>query len=90
MLFVATLKRKDLSPKETMARRLNWSYPEGVKLIAEYWLQGSDLATISILETDDHAAILAVTTTWADAFDIKISPAMTAEDGMAIAKKMMG
>jgi hypothetical protein len=42
MLFVAFLEATDGTPAERIARRAEWQYPEGIKLIAEYWLQNDD------------------------------------------------
>ncbi|NIO68995.1 MAG: DUF3303 domain-containing protein [Anaerolineae bacterium] len=88
MLFVALLKATGGTPKETIARRAQWQYPEGVRVVAEYWLQGNPVV-ISIIEADSIAPIMAVTTEWGDVFDITVLPAITAEDGLQLAKQMM-
>ena len=90
MLFVATLKSRGQSPKETIARRMNWQYPEGVKVIGEYWPQTAASTVVSIFEADSIEQIMPITVDWGDAFEINISPAIRAEEGMALAKKMMG
>jgi len=90
MLFVALLTaRGSVPPKETIARRAQWQYPEGVRVVGEYWLQG-DPTVISILEADSVAPIMAVTTEWGDAFSITVLPAVTAEEGLELAKQMKG
>jgi hypothetical protein len=88
MLFVASLRARNGSPQETIARRAQWQYPEGVRVVGEYWLQG-DPTVLSIIEADSVAPIMAITTQWADAFDITVLPAVTAEEGLALAKQMM-
>jgi uncharacterized protein with GYD domain len=88
MLFVALLKATGGTPKETTARRVQWQYPEGVRVVAEYWLQGNP-RVISIIEADSIAPIMAVAIEWGDVFDITVLPAITAEDGLELAKQMM-
>ena len=89
MLFVAVLRPTAGTPEERIARRAQWNYPEGVKLVAEYWLQASDPDVVSIFEADSVAPIMAITAEWGDVFDITVVPAITAEEGLELAKQMM-
>lgn len=90
MLFVAQLEVKgDSTPAERIGRRAEWQYPAGIKVIAEYWLQTDGYSVISILETDDNAPIFGLTAQWGDVFNIKVSPALTAEQGLQLAQQMM-
>jgi hypothetical protein len=89
MLFVAIINAKAGSPKERITRRAQWQYPEGVKPIAEYWLQTASPSVVSIFEADNIAPIMATTTEWGDVFDINVFPAITASDGLKLAKQMM-
>jgi uncharacterized protein with GYD domain len=89
MLFVALLEVTGGTPEERTARRAEWQYPEGIRLIAEYWLQDDDYAVVSIFEADDNAAIFAVYAQWGDVFNIKVMPAVTAEQGLKLAQQMM-
>ena len=89
MLFVALLKVRGGTPPENIARRAQWQYPEGIKQVAEYWLQTSDPTVITIYEAESIAPIMAISTEWGDVFDITVVPAITAEDGLALAKQMM-
>jgi hypothetical protein len=82
MLFVAQLEVKGGTSEERFARRAEWQYPEGVNLIAEYWLQTDGVSVISIVETDDNDAIDAIVAQWGDVYNIKVSPAVTAEKGL--------
>ena len=89
MLVVALFKVKAGTPEERMARRLQWQYPpQGVKKIAEYWLQTTDPAVIAVAEADSVAQMMASTAGWHDVFDITIVPAVTAEEGLEIARRM--
>lgn len=90
MLFVAQLEVKGGTPEERFARRAKWQYPEGVNLIAEYWLQTDDVSVISIVETDNNDDIDAIVAQWDDVYNIKVSPAVTAEQGLNLAQQMMG
>ena len=90
MLFVALLEVKGSNaPAERIARRAEWLYPAGVKVIAEYWLQTDGYSVISIMETDNNADIFAISAEWGDVFNVKVSPAVTAEQGLQLAQKMM-
>lgn len=89
MLFAVLLKVRAGTVKERMARRVQWEYPKGVRLVAEYWLQTTDPAGISIIEADNIAPIMAAVAAWDDVFDITIVPAVTAEEGLQLAKQMM-
>jgi hypothetical protein len=89
MLFVAISNAKAGSPKERIARRAHWQYPEGAKPVAEYWLQTSTPSVVSIFEAETIAPIMAATTEWGDVLDISVFPAITATDGLKLAKQMM-
>jgi len=89
MLFVALLKVRSGTIKERMARRLQWQPPEGMRPVAEYWLQTPDPSVISISEADSVAPIMAALAAWDDVFDITVVPAISAEEGIELAKQMM-
>lgn len=90
MLVVALLRAKGGTPKENMARRAHWSYPEGVRLIAEYWLQTDDPTVISVMEAEGVAPLMQISAEWGDVFDITIVPAVTSEEGLQMAQRMAG
>ena len=89
MLFVALMNSKAGTPKERIARRAQWQYPEGMKPIAEYWLQTTNPAVVSIFKADSVAPIMGTLAEWGDVFDISVYPAITAEEGLELAKQMM-
>ena len=70
MLFVALLTATGGTAEERIARRMEWEYPEGIRPIAEYWLQSAEPTVVTVFEADNNAAILALTVAWADFFDI--------------------
>lgn len=90
MRFATMLRVKGGTVQERMKRRAAWQYPEGIKVIAEYWLQSPDPHIIIITETDSAAAIMAALAPWDDVFEATVTPALTAEEGLELAKKMMG
>ena len=89
MLFVALLKATASTTNERIARRAQWQYPEGIRPVAEYWLQTADPTVIAIFETDSVAPIMATLAEWGDVFDISVVPAVTAEEGLQLAQQMM-
>jgi hypothetical protein len=90
MLFVALLKAREGTVKSRIAHRAGWQYPEGVKPVAEYWLQTGDPGVISVFEAESIEPIMAITTEWGDEFDITVVPAITGEEGLALAQQMGG
>ncbi len=73
-----------------MAQRMQWEYPEVVKLLGEYWLSTNDPSVINIYEVDRYELIMEMRATWDDAFDINVFSATTAEEEMEWIKKAMG
>jgi len=89
MLFVALGKVRAATVQERTARRVQWQYPEGAHVVAEYWLQTQDPNVITVFEADSIAPIMAATSPWDDVFDFTIVPAVSAEEGMEIARRLM-
>ena len=85
MLYVMTLKwRPGLSGQqrdEAQARRARWSYPDAVKLHAEYWPASEHMGYIAVFETDSFEAISEMTHAWRDVFRIDVAPAAAAGGG---------
>jgi hypothetical protein len=89
MLFVGLATAKPGADTEAViSRRMEWEYPPGFKVIAEYWLQHPDPNLVIVAEADSVASIMAVTTRWEDVWDITVVPAVTAEEGIALIKSM--
>lgn len=89
MLYIAFLKPIASTPIERIGRRMQWEYPEGIQLVAEYWLQTNDPDVITIFEADSVAPIMVMTAEWGDVFDVTVVPAVTLEEGLALAQQMM-
>jgi hypothetical protein len=89
MLFVTLCSDRAGTTHDRTVRRLKWTHPEGYKVIGEYWLQTPNPRVIIVSEAEDIEPILSATSDWDDLFDMTIVPAVTAEQGMHIAKKSM-
>ena len=90
MLYVALMKIREGKVKEALPKRLQWQIPEGMNLVAEYWLQTPDPFVIAAFETDSIAPMMQFEAEWDDIFAITIVPAVSAEEGLELGKKMMG
>jgi len=71
-------------------RRASWEYPSGIKVIAEYWPLADDIQVIAIFSADDVAAVWELSAEWDDVFDVDISPAVSADDGLRIGPDVFG
>ncbi len=90
MLYVTLMTRKassTLGRKESRARRVNWKYPEGMKVLGEYWVPSDDPSVVLIAETESLAAIYRAMEDWDDVFEFRVFPAITAEVGIAMARE---
>jgi len=94
MNYVALLRYRSSVPvaerDAALVRRTAWEFPAGITSIAEYWPLSSDVAVVSIISTDDIAALMELQFEWGDVFDIDVSPAVSAEDGLRIGPEVFG
>ena len=88
MDYVALLKfRSSSSAAErdaALARRVGWQYPEGVRMIAEYWPLSSVVSVVGIWSAESIEKLMELFFEWDDVFDIEIYPAVSAEEGLRI------
>ena len=90
MLFVALLKVRGTNTfQEGVARRLQWDYPEGVRVLGEYWLETEAPRVIAVMEAQSMEAFGQLRMDWGDMFEIEVFPAVTAEQGMEMARQAM-
>ncbi len=90
MLFVALLKTRPGSTfQEGGARRLQWQYPEGLNVVAEYWLETDSPRVVAIMEAESTAPFGQIRMDWGDMFEIEVLPAVTAEQGMEMLRQGM-
>ena len=88
MLFACLLSVKSGTAKERIARRAGWNYPDGIKVVGEWWLQTPHPAVVIICEADSIAPIMASVVDWDDVFNITVVPAVSAEEGLQLAQQM--
>ena len=67
---------------------MQWDYPEGVKPVAEYWLQTDDPSVISVVELGNVGLLTALRMAWDDLFEIQAFPAVTADEGLEMLRQM--
>jgi hypothetical protein len=90
VLFVSLLKtRAGNTFQEGVARRLQWDYPEGVNVLAEYWLETEAPRVVTVIEAQSMDAFGQIRMDWGDMFEIEVFPAVTGEQGMEMARQAM-
>ena len=89
MLFLTFMTPKATSTvAERTRRRMEWIYPEGVRVLGEYWLANRDPEIVIATGADDALTIINAISQWDDLFDVKVVPAITVEAGLTNARKM--
>jgi len=85
--------RTDLSADAisgALVRRATWQYPDGMKVIGEWWRPGAaDPAIVSVFEADSYAPILEMSFAWGDVLNIQCTPAVTAQEGLVMGAQIM-
>ena len=90
MLFVALLSTKSGNTfQEGVAKRLQWDYPEGANVLAEYWLETEAPRVVAVVETESMEPFGQIRMDWGDMFEIEVFPAVTAEQGLEMARQAM-
>lgn len=82
----ATAEERD----RALMRRAAWTYPEGIRPIAEYWPTDDEVQVVTIFAAETFAPVMELQFEWNDVFDISISPAVSAEDGLRIGPEVFG
>ena len=94
MDYVALLRfRTSVAAAErdgALMRRAGWKYPEGFRLIAEYWPVASAVQVVVIFSVDRFDTLMELELEWSDVFDIDIYPACSAEEGLRIGPDVFG
>jgi hypothetical protein len=94
MEYVGLLRfRPQVSAEErdrALMRRAAWTYPEGIRPIAEYWPSSDQVQVVSVFAADSFAPVMELQYEWSDVFDISISPAVSAEEGLRIGPEVFG
>lgn len=93
MDFVMLLAFKEgLSEKErdeALIRRAQWSYPDGLTVLAEYWTANDDVAVVVVARATEFQPIWSLTATWNDKFDVTVMPAVSAEEGLRVGPEVL-
>ncbi len=90
MLFLVLLSTKPGTDfQEGAARRLQWSPPEGMNVVAEYWLETGSPRVVATVEAENMAPFGQLRMEWGDLFEIDVFPAVTAEQGMEMLRQAM-
>jgi hypothetical protein len=92
--YVALLRFRTSIPAAerdgALMRRAAWKYPEGVRVIAEYWPTASAVQVVTIFSADSFDSLLELELEWSDVFDIDIHPAVSADEGLRMGPEVFG
>jgi Protein of unknown function (DUF3303) len=90
MLFVALLStRPGTTFQEGATRRLQWQYPEGANVLAEYWLETESPRVVAVVEAESMDPFGQIRMDWGDMFEIEVFPVVTADQGMEMLRQAM-
>jgi hypothetical protein len=94
MEFVALLKFRPSVPAAerdaALMRRAGWQYPEGLKVIAEYWPLSGEYQVVTVFTAETIAPIMEIEFEWDDVFDMTVTPAVSADEGLRIGPEVFG
>jgi hypothetical protein len=92
--YVALLRFRSSVPAAerdgALMRRAAWKYPDGIRVIAEYWPIASAVTVVSIFSADSPDQLLELDLEWGDVFDIDVHPAVSADEGLRIGPDVFG
>lgn len=94
MDYVALLTFRDTTTgaerDAALLRRATWEYPAGLDVTAEWWPMTDAPHVVVLFSTDDPGAIMELDFEWNDVFDMKIAPALRADQGLALGAEVFG
>jgi hypothetical protein len=94
MEFVALLKFRPSVPAAerdaALMRRAGWQYPDGLKVIAEYWPLSGEYQVVTVFSADSVAPLMEIEFEWDDVFDMTVTPAVSADEGLRIGPEIFG
>ena len=94
MEFVALLRFRPSDPAAerdaALMRRAGWQFPDGLKVIAEYWPLSGEYQVVTVFSAETIAPIMEVEFEWDDVFDMTVTPAVSAEEGLRIGPEVFG
>jgi hypothetical protein len=71
-------------------RRAAWQYPDGVRMVAEYWPMSDEYQVVSVFAAETIVPIMDVVFEWNDVFDISVFPAISADEGLRVGPEVVG
>jgi len=77
---------------EAMAKRAQYELPEGATTVFEYWAAGAgpDIpAVVGVYEMADFGPMLETELVWGEYFQMKMLPAVSADDGIKMGADIM-
>ena len=94
MEFVALLRFRPSVPAAerdaALMRRAGWQFPDGLKVIAEYWPLSGEYQVVTVFSAETIAPIMEVEFEWDDVYDMTVTPAVSAEEGLRIGPEVIG
>jgi hypothetical protein len=94
MEFVALLKFRPSVPAAerdaALMRRAGWQYPDGLKVIAEYWPLSGEYQVVTVFSAESVAPLMEIEFEWDDVFDMTVTPAVSADEGLRIGPEIFG
>jgi hypothetical protein len=94
MEFLALLKFRPSVPAAerdaALMRRAGWQYPDGIKMIAEYWPLSGEYQVVTVFSAETIAPIMEIEFEWDDVFDMTVTPAVSADEGLRIGPDVFG
>ena len=94
MEFVALLKFRPSVPAAerdaALMRRAGWQFPDGLKVISEYWPLSGEYQVVTVFSAETVAPIMEVEFEWDDVFDMTVTPAVSADEGLRIGPEIFG
>lgn len=88
MLYAALGKVRPGTQQQRTVLRLDWDYPEGVKVMGEYWLETPDPAVVVFFGAEHIGQIWTALAGWDEFIEFTVVPAIEAKDGLALLRKM--
>jgi Domain of unknown function (DUF3303) len=94
MEFVALLKFRPSVPAAerdaALMRRAGWQYPDGLEVISEYWPMSGEYQVVTVFSAESIAPIMEVEFEWDDVFDMTVTPAVSADEGLRVGPEVFG
>ena len=94
MEFVALLRFRPSVPAAerdaALMRRAGWQFPDGLKVVAEYWPLSGEYQVVTVFSAETIAPIMEVEFEWDDVFDMTVTPAISADEGLRIGPEVFG